>query len=737
MEWIERAKQENQSNKDILSFEEYMEYFLQTPVRETRPTNIYLTDMLDYFGKDDRGTFNLFKLDHPDAPPVFGQQGTCEAIYNNLHNFQEEGFNSKFLLLVGPNGSSKSSIIRKIMKGAEEYSKIDAGALFTFSWIFPIDSFVKGKLGFGSDENSKTKKLKTYAYLEENEVSAIINSELKDHPLLLIPRKYRQDILEKELKEVHPSHYEKIKKTYLYQGDLSKRNRMIYDALLKSYKGDHEEVLKHIRVERWHVSRRYSTAAVTIEPQMHVDARLQQITMDKRLASLPPSLQSLNLFSIQGEVVLANRGVLEYSDLLKRPIDAFKYLLTTMETSRVNLGGILTALDVFFVGTSNEIHLEAFKQHPDFKSFKGRFNFVTVPYLLDYRDEREIYTEQIDGLTYKSHFEPHSLDTLCMFSVMTRLRSPKGLDYKDAKTKEIITGLNPLEKTIFYATGDVPERLDSESRQILESTADELKAEFERDSGYEGRFGLSPRDIKKIIYKLTAKNVHLTFIDVLEYLKKFITRKSEFDFLNMQPQGDYHSPGRFINLLEDFNMKKFDRELRDCLGLVDNRSYETYIKRYIQNINALIKNEKVKNDITGKFEDGDSYFITEFEKSIALNEEVDAFRSRLLTKLGAHYLDNPNSTIVYADVFPNLVDRLKESFKEEQNKLIKIITNNLIYFEAERNGESESSEKTPKTPLSKENREKIKAVLDNLTSKYQYSFEGAMAILKHILKTKY
>lgn len=53
------------------------------------------------------------------------------------------------------------------------------------------------------------------------------------------------------------------------------------------------------------INRRYSIGATTIEPQLHVDANLQQITMDRRLASLPPSLQSLNLFSISGEVVLA------------------------------------------------------------------------------------------------------------------------------------------------------------------------------------------------------------------------------------------------------------------------------------------------------------------------------------------------------------------------------------------------------------------------------------------------
>ncbi|MCK5883206.1 MAG: hypothetical protein KAG61_05920 [Bacteriovoracaceae bacterium] len=734
MKWIESAKKENEMNREVLSFEEYNDEFMKSPVRESRSTSIYLADMMNHFGKTKDDQFNLITMNHPDAPPVYGQSRIFQAIYNNLLNFQEEGFNSKFILLVGPNGSSKSSILRKIMKGAEEYSKKEEGALYTFSWVFPVDSFAKGKLGLSADEDTKTKKLKTYAYLEENEVSAIINSDLKDHPLLLIPKKYRQEILKKELSKKRPEHFEKIKKSYIYQGDLSKRNRMIYDALLKSYKGDHEEVLKHIRVERWVVSRRYSTGAVTIEPQMHVDAKLQQITMDKRLASLPASLQSLNLFSIQGEVILANRGILEYSDLLKRPIDAFKYLLTSMETSRVNLGGILTSLDVFFVGTSNEVHLDAFKQHPDFKSFKGRFNFLTVPYLLSYLEEKKIYQEQIDGLHYKSHFEPHSLDLLCMFSVMTRLRSPQGKNCTDTKIKNIITGINPLEKAILYATGKTPERLDIESKQILEQATEDIKSEFERDPGYEGRFGLSPRDTKKLIYKLTAQTKNVTYIDVLDHLKKFITRKVEYDFLNMPAQGDFHNPERFIYLLEGYGITKFDRELRDCLGLVDNRSYEEYIRRYIQNINALIKKEKVKNEITGKYEEGDSYFVDEFEKNITLNEGGDNFRSQLISKLGAHFLDNPDSTIIYTDVFPDLVGKLKESFKGEQNKLITAITTNMMYYEAEINCHNGQSKKDIKTPLSNENRKIIKTVLDNLNTRYDYSLNGAIAALKHLLK---
>ena len=734
IDWIKRANQENKKSKEILSFEDYMAHFYENAHTECRPTFEYLLDMLEHFGKDKAGRYKLFEIQHPDSPAVFGQFKTQETIFQNLKIFQEEGYNNKFILLVGPNGSSKSSIVRKFMKGAEEYSKSDAGLLFSFSWVFPIDSFVKGSLGLTSKQQESN--LKTYAYLEDKDISAILPSELKDHPILLIPKKYRQQILEHVLQD-RPQLFNSVKKSYLFRGDLSKRNRMIYDALLKNYKGDHEEVLKHIRVERFNLSKRYSIGAVTIEPQLHVDANLQQITMDRRLGSLPPSLQSLNLFSLNGEAVLANRGILEFSDLLKRPLDAFKYLLTTTETSNINLHGILTELDIFFIGTSNEVHLDAFKQHPDFKSFAGRFNFVRVPYLMNYHEEEKIYHEQIKGLSDKSQFEPHSLKILCLFAVMTRLRAGQQGHYSSNEALgKIVANLTPLEKALIYAGDQFPEKLDVEAKQILSQGLEEISLEFQNDDGYEGKFGISPREMKKIIYKLTARHNNITVLEIIEFLEKFIQRKSDFDFLNIAQQGDYHNPPRIVDALKDYSLDLFDKELREGLGLVDDRSYEDYIRRYIQNINALIKGEKIKNDVTGKYEKCDEYFIQEFEKSINLKEDAEKFRSHLISKLGAYYLDNPQKTIVYSEVFPDLTDRLQQSFREEQNKLLKKIADNVVYYEAELTQKEESGNPVH-TPLSKDIRENIKTLINNLMSRARYSQNGAITMVKYILKSKY
>lgn len=728
MKWIQEVNEEQGTYNHVRSFDEYMKLFETNPARELRPTCMYLKDMFDHFGKASNGGYNLFLREHPDSPPVHGQIRVQQRIYQALKNFIEEGFNNKFILLVGPNGSSKSSLIKKIMLATEDYAATEEGALWTFSWVFPIDQFVKGSLGLSGGTGER--HLQTYAYLEDKDISAILPSELKDHPLLLIPQKTRHKMIEKAFAK-DPDRLESVKKSYLWTGDLSQRNRLIFDALLKSHKGSYEEVYKYIRVERLLINRRYSRGATTIEPQLHVDAQMQQITMDRRLASLPPSLQSLNLFSMGGEVVLAARGILEFSDLLKRPLDTFKYLLMTMENKTINIQGILTELDIFFIGSSNEIHFSAFKQHPDFNSFKGRFTFIRVPYLMSYKNEELIYKEQVRHVSDHSRFEPHSLEALCLWSVMSRMRASSSRNFRDEKLGAIAEQLNPLEKALAYATGETPEHLDSESRQMLRLNIDEIADEFENDGMYEGKFGISPREVKQLLYDIADEHKRVTFVEVLEALATVSERKQEYDFLNITSQGEYHSPLAQIELIENYELDQLDAEVRASLGLVDGRSYEDYLAKYIMQTNALIKGEKVKNNVTGKFEAPDAYFIKEFETNVALSEPAERFRSNLISRLGAYALDNPGKPIIYGEVFEDIVKLLQESFRKEQAKLITRIGSGLVLYLQEMKDSKAS------TSLSQENRQFIQSILRELQGKYGYSQDGGIHLLQHLLKKRY
>ena len=735
-EWIEQSKN-SEKLKHTFSYEDFTALINENPRKYLRSTSTYLLDMINYFSNSPNQPQcdELFENDHHDAPAVFGQERTKKEIINSLKSFQEEGINNKFILLVGPNGSAKSSFVKKLMKGLELYSETEDGSLFSFSWIFPIESYTKGTLGLNQHTISNTGHLNSYAYLDDKEITAILPSDLKDNPILLIPLEYRRQIIDSHFKD-DPEYLKIIRRSSIYNGDMSKRNKMVYDALLKNYKGDHGEVLKHIRIEKFNISKRYSIGAVTIEPQIHVDAQMQQITMDKRLGSLPPSLQSLNLFQMHGQLTMSNRGVLEYSDLLKRPLDTYKYLLQTMETGHINLNGILTELDIFFIGTSNEIHLNAFKQHPDFNSFKGRFKFIKAPYLLDYKKEEKIYQMQIENLSSKSVFEPHSIKALCLFSVMTRLRSPLAKNYEDKEVANIISKFSPLDKAIFIAdTSKFPSGLSSDQKQTLQRNSDSVIYEFANENLYEGKFGLSPREIKSFIYEISSEKEVITFLDILENLNILIQRKGDYDFLNMTPQGDFHNPIRYIDHIKNYCTELFDKELRDCLGLIDNRSYDEYIKKYISNINAQIKREKVKNEITGKFVEPDEFFMKEFEKSINITEEASKFRSHLISKLGAYYLDNPGIKIDYVNVFPELISSLKESFRNDQKKYLLNLGKYIVFYE--KAFMVKNSNETIENHTNKKDIEKISDVLEQLQKRYNYSKKGAFSLLKYVLSAKY
>jgi predicted Ser/Thr protein kinase len=717
-----------ESQQLTYSFQEYMDYFHSAPILELRTTSSYFKDMFDYFGKDEFGGFNLFTRTAPQAPAVRGQIKTQQQIYQALSNFEEDGHNSRLLLLIGPNGSAKSSLIKKIIIAAEDYSQTPNGKIFTFSWIFPLEQITKGPLGLS---HQSTKNLTpSYAHLEDREIAAIIPSDLKDHPLMLIPQKIRAKLMEDLLHEDEKK-LSKLKSTPLFNGDLSQRNRSIYDALLKNYKGDHSEVHKHIRVETFTISKKQSRSAVTIEPQLHVDAQIQQIAMDRRLASLPASLQSINLFSLNGEVVYANRGILEFSDLLKRPLDAFKYLLTTMETRTINLQGILTELDIFFLGTSNELHFAAFKQHPDFNSFRGRFLFLKVPYLINYRQEMQIYEEQISQLAGRSYFEPHALEGLCLWAVMTRLRRPLATHYTDKKAGELYAKLTPMEKSYYIAQDLIPERFDNKEKQFIKKDKEELLNEFDNDALYEGKFGVSPREMKQFIYELSSKFPSVGALEVIDFLKDLHEKKSDYDFLNISTQGDYHHPQKFLEFLDKHFLDCYDLEVRESLGLVDNRSYEEYLERYILHITALLKNEKIKNSITGKFETSDMYFIQEVETHLQVKERAQDFRSHMISRVGAFALDNPGKKIIYVDIFPESVKLLQESYRTEQKKIIDKMTKQFVLLL------DSNSTSNPDSVLNEEIKETFHKIINNLKNKYHYSSLGAMEMLRYLINKRY
>ena len=141
------------------------------------------------------------------------------------------------------------------------------------------------------------------------------------------------------------------------------------------------------------------------------------MTADRRVAALPAALHAVSLLEPHGPLVAANRGVVEYSDLLKRDPAAFKYLLGTAETGRVALEHLVLQLDVVLLASANEKQLAAFKETPEFASFRGRLELVRVPYLRRASVEREVYDRQITAASLGKHVAPHATAVASQSSV--------------------------------------------------------------------------------------------------------------------------------------------------------------------------------------------------------------------------------------------------------------------------------------------------------------------------------
>src|SRR5262245_50714032 len=212
-------KEEYEKQNRILSYDEYLDLVRAEPEHHVRSSAQYVADMMDHFGRTGR-RFNVFDQSFADTRfRLIGQEQVQENIHHILKSFIREGVNNKLILLHGPNGSAKSSIINCLMRGMEEYSQRNDGAVYRFHWVFPADRFGKPNLGLGRDGSAKDDDVQSYAKLADTEIAARISCELRDHPLFLVPLKQRTKLLQ-ELGL--PKDF--IVSEYIQKGDLSQKS---------------------------------------------------------------------------------------------------------------------------------------------------------------------------------------------------------------------------------------------------------------------------------------------------------------------------------------------------------------------------------------------------------------------------------------------------------------------------------------------------------------------------------
>lgn len=722
-------------NRMLLSFEEWADDFLQDPLRQSRSSAQFLRDAIDSFGSRPVATpggpkrrFKLFDMEQDEGiGAVHGQEEAQNAIYRILGNFAQVGRADKLILLHGPNGSAKSSLVGALARGLEIYSRSPEGALYRINWIFPGEKLVKGAIGFG--ERGLHGELATYAHLGAEATDARITCEMKDHPIFLIPRKERKKILADAARRRGGGSF--VLPQSILDGELCHKCRHIYAGLMSSYGGDYLQVLRHVQVERFYISRRYLVGAVKLEPQMSVDASFFQLTADRSAGQLPAAFQNLDLFAPFGPLVYANRGILEYSDLLKRPMESFKYLLDTTETGVLRMEHFLLHLDEVLIATSNEKHLAAFKETSDFASFKGRIELVQVPYLRQVSIERQIYDHKVTRAAVGGkHIAPHATEIAANWAVLTRLRRPDP-DRYEPELRDLVDGLSPMEKLRLYDEGRAPERLTTAESRLLRANVESVYSETASSPAYEGRFGASAREIQTVLLNAGQDPSYpcLSPLAVLEEIRRLCKDKSVYEFLQLPKRDGYQDPEGFVDLVEAEYLDAVDDEVRASMGLITEAQYHAIFERYLVLVSHWVKGEKIANRVTGEKESPDEGRMREIEEAIRpQGEDRATFRRGLIASVGAWRLDHPSEgSVDYEKVFPQHFRRLRDHFFEDlQQTLRRTKVNVLAYLSREE-----------RDSLGERERRAVEETLERMRAEFGYCEHCAKEAIALLLSRRY
>src|ERR1700737_147193 len=435
------------------AIEDYLKIVRENP-RVTRTAFQRIYDMILSHGKteyiDNKKRLIRYHFFH-DEP-----SGGRDAVYGldvplmklvNVFKSAAQGYGTekRVILLHGPVGSSKSTIVRLLKKGLEEYSRAPEGALYTFSW-------------------NLEKKLPDGTVVKE-----IYQTPMNEDPLLLIP----DEVREKVFADLCPPDSGFAIPT---RGDLCPASRLIFREMMTEYKGDFARVMQHVRVKRLLLSEKDRIGIGTFQPKDEKNQDATELTGDVNYRKIAEygSDSDPRAFNFDGEFNIANRGLIEFVEVLKLDV-AFLYdLLGASQEHKIKPKKFpQTDIDEVIIGHTNEPEFKKLENNDFMEALRDRTVRIDIPYITKLAEERKIYEKDFNARAIKGkHIAPHTLEMAAMWAVLTRLEEPKKHN------------LTVLQKLKLYNGKTLPN-----------FTEDNIK-ELRKEAAREGLDGISPRYIQ-------------------------------------------------------------------------------------------------------------------------------------------------------------------------------------------------------------------------------------------------
>lgn len=501
------------------------------------------------------------------------------------------GPEKRVILLHGPVGSAKSTICRMLKKGIEVYSRSEAGAMYTFEWV-DEDGRLNGLLG----KDSKS-----------------FQSPMNEEPLLLIPEQMRASLLE----QINKGQEGNFRVTI--DGELSPPSRFIQKALMDKYDGDLMKVLSHVRVKRLMLSEADRVGIGTFQPKDEKNQDSTELTGDINYRKIAEygSDSDPRAFNFDGEFNVANRGMIEFVEVLKLDV-AFLYdLLGASQEHRVKPKKFAqTHIDEVIIGHTNEPEYRRLQDNEFMEALRDRTVKIDIPYITKWKDEINIYKKDFNSKRIRGiSIAPHTIEMAAMWAIMTRLEKPKKAN------------LTRLQKLKLYNGKTLPNYTEDNVRELRKETIKE------------GLEGISPRYIQdkisnSIVLAQQGNRGSVNPFMILNELESGL--KSHSLLSNEELKSDYRE---LLGVIRQEYEEIIKAEVQRAIS-ADESALQRLCANYIDNLKAYTQKEKVRNAFTGQDEEPDERLMRAIEEKIEIPESrKDDFRREVMNYIGALSLD--------------------------------------------------------------------------------------------------
>jgi serine protein kinase len=613
-----------------------------------------LLDMIEFHGYEQaakRGAPPRWKLfDDPferGRDAVFGLDEPLNQLVQVFRaGAQGLGPEKRVILLHGPVGSAKSTIARLLKRGLEAYSTTDAGAIYTFSW------HVDGE---------------------------VVPSPMNQDPLLLIPAEARQEA-ERRLNK-------NLKRGYRIEiaGELDPVSRFWMRTLLERYKGDWARVIEHVRVRRLVLSEKDRIGIGTFQPKDEKNQDSTELTGDvnyRRIAEFG-SDSDPRAFNFDGEFNVANRGLLEFVEVLKLDV-AFLYdLLGASQEHAIKPKKFAqTHIDEVIIGHTNEPEYRKLQNNELMEAFRDRTIKIDVPYNMSVANEVRIYKRQFGTPGNGNPFiAPHTLEVAALWAVLTRLEDPTH------------PNLSVLQKAKLYG-----------GEEVQGFTAENVR-EMKDAALREGMFGISPRYVQdSIAAALVMGKECVSPLDVLKKLENGLRHHGLIT--NEEVRKRY---GQLISHAREEYEEIIKHEVQVAVA-ADREAVDRLCAKYIDNVKACTTREKVI-DAAGRERDPDERLMRSIESKIDIpDSRKDDFRHELMNYIAALHIEG--RTFDYRQN-KRLTRALELKLFEDRRDTIQLTS--LV-----------SSVVDPST------REKIDVIRQRLSERFGYDEKSAEEVLQYV-----